>query len=75
MTMLGFGQKVGQVIQTAYVVEDIHDTIDWWAEDANTGPWFVLDSFTGPGHISTAALLQQPMLPSPWDLPGICASS
>jgi Glyoxalase/Bleomycin resistance protein/Dioxygenase superfamily len=55
MTMLGFGQKVGQVIQMAYVVEDIYDAIDWWVKYANTGPWFVLDSFTGPGHIYRGA--------------------
>jgi hypothetical protein len=29
MTMLGFGQRVGQVIQMAYVVEDIRASIDW----------------------------------------------
>ncbi len=51
MTMLGFGQAIGQVIQMAYVVEDIHEAIDWWANDAKTGPWFLLDSFTGPDHI------------------------
>lgn len=45
MTMLGFGQRVGQVIQTAYVVEDIRASIDWWIKDANTGPWFLLEHF------------------------------
>jgi hypothetical protein len=45
MTMLGFGQRVGQIIQTAYVVEDIRASIDWWIKDANTGPWFLLDHF------------------------------
>ena len=59
MTMFGFGQKIGQIIQMAYVVEDIHAAIDWWARDARTGPWFLLDSFLGPdqtyrGEPSTA---------------------
>jgi hypothetical protein len=38
MTMLGFGQSIGQIIQTAYIVEDIHASIDWWINDAKTGP-------------------------------------
>jgi len=50
MTMLGFGQKVGQIVQMAYVVEDIHASIDWWVKDAATGPWFLLDSFMGADH-------------------------
>jgi hypothetical protein len=48
MTTFGFGQSMGQIIQMAYVVEDIHAAIDWWARDAKTGPWFLLDSFLGP---------------------------
>ncbi len=51
MTSLGFGQKIGQIIQMAYVVEDIHTAIDWWVRDAKTGPWFLLDSFIGADHI------------------------
>jgi hypothetical protein len=46
--MLGFGQRVGQVIQIAYVVPDIRAAIDWWSRDGKTGPWFLLESFTGP---------------------------
>jgi hypothetical protein len=45
MTTLGFGQKVGQIIQMAYVVEDIRASMDWWMRDAKTGPWFLLDHF------------------------------
>ena len=48
MTTFGFGQSMGQIIQMAYVVEDIHAAIDWWVRDAKTGPWFLLDSFLGP---------------------------
>ncbi len=45
MTKLGFGQSLGQIIQMAYVVEDIQASIDWWIKDAKTGPWFLLDHF------------------------------
>jgi hypothetical protein len=43
----GFGQKVGQVVQTAYVVQKIRPAIDWWINDGKAGPFFLLDSFTG----------------------------
>lgn len=42
---LGFGQATGHIIQMAYVVEDIHASIDWWIDHARTGPWFLLESF------------------------------
>jgi hypothetical protein len=45
MKTLGFGQQVGQIMQMAYVVEDIEASINWWVNDAKTGPWFLLDSF------------------------------
>ena len=51
MTMLGFGQGVGQIIQMAYVVEDIDAAIKWWLRDTRTGPWFLLDSFLGDDHV------------------------
>ena len=51
MTTFGFGQKMGQVIQTAYIVEDMETAIDWWVKDARTGPWFLLESFLGEGQI------------------------
>lgn len=51
MTMLGFGQKVGQIIQMAYVVEDMEAAIDWWIRDTRTGPWFLLESFVGDDHV------------------------
>lgn len=51
MTMLGFGQKIGQIIQMAYVVEDMEAAIDWWIRDARTGPWFLLESFQGDDHV------------------------
>jgi hypothetical protein len=51
MKTLGFGQRVGQIVQTAYVVEDIHASIKWWVNDARTGPWFLLESFLADDHV------------------------
>ncbi|MFM7028970.1 MAG: VOC family protein [Chakrabartia sp.] len=51
MEKFGFGQEVGRVMQTAYVVKDIRAAIDWWVESAKTGPWFLLDHFLGDGQI------------------------
>jgi len=53
--MLGFGQKVGRVIQMAYIVEDMMAAIDWWIRDTRTGPWFLLDSFRGEDHVYRGA--------------------
>jgi len=47
LATLGFGQDVGQIVQTAYVVKDIRASINWWIQDAKVGPWFLLDGFTG----------------------------
>ena len=51
MTKLGFGQDIGRIIQTAYVVKDIHTAIDWWVRSAQTGPWFLLDHFLADDHV------------------------
>jgi hypothetical protein len=48
MKTFGFGQKAGQIVQTAYVVKDMRRSIDWWINDGKAGPFFLLDSFTGP---------------------------
>jgi hypothetical protein len=45
---MGFGAHVGQTIQTAYVVKDIREAIDWWVNEARVGPWFLLDHFWAP---------------------------
>jgi hypothetical protein len=47
---LGFGQNTGQIVQMAYVVKDMRAAIEWWIRDCRVGPWFLLDSFTGPEH-------------------------
>lgn len=51
MATFGFGQQTNQIMQMAYVVEDIRAAINWWIMDAKTGPWFLLDDFSGPDHI------------------------
>jgi hypothetical protein len=50
MTTLGFGQRVGQIVQMAYVVKDIRAAIDWWVRDCHVGPWFFLERFASPGQ-------------------------
>ncbi len=55
MKQLGFGQSVGQVMQMAYVVEDLQAAIDWWVGDAQTGPWFVLDHFWAADQVYRGA--------------------
>ncbi len=69
MKTLGFGQKVGQIVQTAYVVQDVHAAIEWWLHDGKVGPWFLLDSFTGPSSV-IVAIQQRRTWPLPWRLPG-----
>lgn len=48
MADFGFGQRSGQIMQMAYVVEDIRAAMNWWLMDGKVGPWFLLESFTGP---------------------------
>ena len=47
MSLLNFGQPDDGIIQTAYVVEDIHRAIDRWVGQLKVGPWFLLEHFTG----------------------------
>src|SRR5262245_32549968 len=42
MKELGFGQRVGQIVQMAYVVEDIRAAMNLWVRDCGVGPWFLL---------------------------------
>ncbi len=48
---LGFGGQSGEICQMAYVVQDIHEAIDWWIRKTGVGPWFLLPSFGAPDHI------------------------
>lgn len=49
--MMRFGGEVGTICQMAYVVEDMDKAIAWWIEKTGVGPWFVLPSFGGEGHV------------------------
>ncbi|WP_296681034.1 VOC family protein [Novosphingobium sp.] len=48
MKTFEFGQAEGQIMQMAYVVEDLEASIEWWSKEARTGPWFVIDHFLAP---------------------------
>lgn len=48
---LGYGQPMGGIAQTAFVVEDLPSAIDHWVTNCNAGPFFVLDHFKMPGQI------------------------
>ena len=47
---LGYGQPMGGVAQTAFVVEDLRSAIDHWIVNCKAGPFFVLDHFLVPGQ-------------------------
>src|SRR3546814_16452154 len=48
--MLGYGQPMGGVAQTAFIVPDLRQAIDRWAADMRAGPFFVLPNFLVPGQ-------------------------
>lgn len=48
---LGYGQPMGGVAQTAFIVPNLHDAIDQWVTDMRAGPFFVLPNFLVPGQI------------------------
>ena len=47
MGFVCFGQPDDGLIQTAYVVEDIHQAIREWASKLKVGRWFLVGRFTG----------------------------
>lgn len=51
MTEFGFGQKIGEIVQIAYVVENMEEAIAWWVENTGAGPFFLLESFTGDDQV------------------------
>ena len=53
--MLGFGQPFGGVMQTAFVVEDVHASIAHFQKDCAAGPFFLLDHFLGPDQFYRGA--------------------
>jgi Glyoxalase/Bleomycin resistance protein/Dioxygenase superfamily len=47
MSLVNFGQPDDGIIQMAYVVKDIRDSIARWVNDLHVGPWFLLDHMRG----------------------------
>ncbi len=52
---LGYGQPMGGVAQTAFIVPDLHEAIDRWVADMRAGPFFVLPNFVVPGQVYRGA--------------------
>lgn len=48
--MLGYGQPMGGIAQTAFVVEDLQESIARFIKDMRAGPFFVLENFLVPGQ-------------------------
>ena len=53
-----FGGPRGGIIQTAFVVADIRESIESWIRDCSVGPWFLLDHFTGEHPVYRGARSQ-----------------
>ncbi|MDF8331820.1 VOC family protein [Novosphingobium cyanobacteriorum] len=53
---LGYGQPVGGICQTAFVVEDVHASIDHFIRDCGAGPFFLLDHFLAEGQVYRGAV-------------------
>lgn len=47
---LGYGQPLGGIAQTAFVVEDLQQSIARFVADMKAGPFYVLDHFLVPGQ-------------------------
>lgn len=47
MSLVSFGQPDDGIIQMAYVVENMQRAIEHWTRKLKTGPWFLIDHFTG----------------------------
>src|SRR5215475_6202721 len=47
MTLLSFGQPSDGVMQMAYVVKDVRQSMQEWIDKLNVGPWFLLEHFSG----------------------------
>jgi len=45
--LLDFGQPVSGIIQTAFVVQDIRQSISTWLKTQNVGPWFLQERWAG----------------------------
>ncbi len=49
-TTLGYGQPMGGIAQTAFVVENLQESVNLFVHDMKAGPFFVLDNFLVPGQ-------------------------
>ncbi len=49
--VLGYGQPVGGIAQTAFVVPDLNAEIARWVRDMGAGPFFVLEHLWAPGQV------------------------
>jgi hypothetical protein len=47
---LGYGQPMGGIAQTAFIVPNLHEAIGRWVTDMRAGPFFVLPHFLVPGQ-------------------------
>ena len=47
---LGYGQPMGGIAQTAFIVPDLHEAVHRWVADMRAGPYFVLPNFLVPGQ-------------------------
>src|SRR5208282_5664144 len=47
MSLVIFGQPDDGIIQSAYVVKDIRESINHWVRDLKVGPWFLIEHFQG----------------------------
>jgi len=47
---LGYGQPLGGVGQTAFIVPDLQEAIHHWAANMGAGPFFVLPNLLAPGQ-------------------------
>jgi hypothetical protein len=45
---LGYGQPIGGIAQTAFIVSNLHEAIGRWVADMRAGPFFVLPHFLVP---------------------------
>lgn len=52
---LGFGQPMGGIAQTAFIVPDLEAAIHHWASNLQAGPFFVLPHLYAPGQIYRGA--------------------
>lgn len=48
--LLGYGQPMGGIAQTAFVVPDLMAAVDRWVKDMKAGPFHILPNFLVPGQ-------------------------